>query len=152
MTRLSDLDGTKWVGRCELWLDPLGDDVEKSDCTCAIDGNVVSYTWEREGKTHHGSITLHGVYERGSDAPAAGEASFVDSWHSPETMHCRAVADAWGLFQVQGEYGEKRDWRWRIGLSLRQPSGQLVLQMTNVTTWGEEVRAVRMTFERAPSA
>jgi hypothetical protein len=29
-----------------------------------------------------------------------------------------------------------------------RPSGELVLQMTNVAPWGEEQRAVRMVFTR----
>jgi hypothetical protein len=35
-----------------------------------------------------------------------------------------------------------------MGLVLRPPAGELVLQMTNITPWGEEARAVRMTFTR----
>jgi hypothetical protein len=46
---------------------------------------------------------------------------------------------------VQGAYGPDRDWGWRIGLSLRAPTGELVLRMTNIAPWGEEARAVRMT-------
>ena len=94
MGTLSELNGTKWVGAAELWPDPLGDNVVRSDCTMSVDDHVVRYTWSHEGKGHEGSITLR---DDGAD--------FTDSWHSGEPMRCRRLADAWGLFQVQGEYG-----------------------------------------------
>jgi hypothetical protein len=85
------------------------------------------------------------------DAKPRGRQPFriVDSWHQPDPMVCRPVRGARELFQVQGEYGPESDWGWRIGLSLRAPAGELVLQMTNVAPWGEEARAVRMTCTRA---
>lgn len=138
MRSLSDLDGTQWAGSSELWLDPLGDNVARSECTLAVVGDAVRYTWVYEGEPHQGSITLR---ENGAD--------FTDTWHQPERMSCRTVADAWGLFQVQGQYGPDSDWRWRIALTFREPTGELVLQMTNVAPWGEEARAVRMTCQRA---
>jgi len=137
MNPLSDLDGTRWSGTAELWLDPLGDEVVRSDCTTSVDTNVVRYTWSHEGKGHQGSLTLR---EDGAD--------FVDSWHQPEPMSCQRLAGAWGLFQVQAEYGPQSDWRWRTGLSLRTPTDELVLQMTNIAPWGEEARAVRMICKR----
>lgn len=139
MNPLADLHGTRWMGAAELWLDPLGDNVVRCDCTMAVDDGVVSYTWSYEGEAHQGSITLS---EDGAD--------FTDSWHQPEPMTCRRLPDAWGLFQVQGEYGAESDWGWRIGLSLRTPTDELVLQMTNIAPWGEEVRAVRMICSRHP--
>jgi hypothetical protein len=137
MPTLAEIEGTKWTGNSELWLDPLGDQAIRSDCTIAIDGGVVRYTWSHEDKGHEGSITLR---DYGAD--------FADSWHQPEPLKCLRVLDGQGLFQVEGRYGPEQDWRWRIGLSLRASSGELVLQMTNVTSWGEEVRAVRMICKR----
>lgn len=137
MGALSELVGTKWAGTAELWLDPLGDDVVRSDCTISVDEDIVRYTWSHEGEAHEGSITL-----------AKDHADFVDSWHQPQPMTCQLVVDALGLFQVQGEYGPQSDWRWRTGLSLRAPTNELVLQMTNVAPWGEEARAVRMICTR----
>ena len=137
MATLLELDGTRWTGTAELWLDPLGDEVQRSDCTISVGGGVVRYTWSYEGNRHKGSITL------GEDG-----AEFVDSWHQPEPMSCNRLPDAWGLFQVQGEYGPESEWGWRTALSLRTPTGELVLQMTNIAPWGEEARAVRMTCTR----
>jgi hypothetical protein len=137
MTTMEDLSGTRWTGAAELWLDPLGDEVVRSECTAAVDADGVRYTWSHDGEAHEGSVTLH---RDGAD--------FTDSWHQKEPMHCRRLAAAWGLFQVQGEYGPDSDWGWRIALCLREPTDELVLQMTNIAPWGEEVRAVRMTCTR----
>ena len=75
--------------------------------------------------------------------------SFVDTWHQPEPMACRVLDDARGAFQVLGCYGPDSDWGWRIALFVRAPTGELVLQMTNIAPWGEETRAVRMACRRA---
>jgi hypothetical protein len=141
MTDLSELNGTRWAGSCELWLDPLGDQASESECTIAIDGQTLSYTWKHEGKRHAGSITV------GADG-----AEFTDSWHQPEAMKCQHVAGAKGLFQVRGEYGPEADWGWRIAATLRTPTGELIVQMTNIAPWGEEARAVRMTCARTSNA
>jgi hypothetical protein len=137
MHTLADLAETKWEGSNELWLDPLGDQVTRSTCAISIDAGVLRYTWSHEGKDHEGAIT-----------PREYGAEFVDSWHSPEPMKCLRVLDGQGLLQVQGQYGPDAEWGWRIGVSVRAPSDELVLQMTNVAPWGEEVRAVRMTCQR----
>lgn len=137
MGMLDDLRGTQWIGTSELWLDPLGDEVTRGDCSLSVDTDRVRYTWTHEGKRHEGSVTLH-----------ADGATFTDTWHQPEPMKCHRVLGAWGLFQVQGEYGPQSEWRWRIALCLRAPTSELVLQMTNVAPWGEEARAVRMICSR----
>ncbi|MCG8424885.1 MAG: hypothetical protein MJE77_43930 [Proteobacteria bacterium] len=137
METLTDLQGTRWAGKAELWLDPLGDKAERSDCTIAVEADVVRYTWSHEGKAHQGSIRLR---DDGAD--------FTDSWHQPEPMKCDRVLGAWGLLQVLGTYGPQSDWGWRTRLSLRTPTGELVLQMTNIAPWGEEARAVRMVCAR----
>jgi hypothetical protein len=137
MRTLADLRGTRWEGTAELWLDPLGDQAVRSECTIAVDASVISYTWHHEGKAHAGSITLRG-----------GGADFTDTWHQAKPMPCLSIPNARGLLQVQGAYGPDADWGWRTGLYLRAPSGELVLQMTNITPWGEEARAVRMVCTR----
>lgn len=137
MASLSALDGTRWKGTAELWLDPLGNEVERSDCTISVDSNIVRYTWSHDGNAREGSVALR---DDGAD--------FTDTWHQPEPMKCSRLSDVMGLFQVQGRYGPESDWGWRIGLSLREPTDELVLQMTNIAPWGEEARAVRMICSR----
>lgn len=141
MTRLSDLDGTRWVGVSELWLDPLGDEVIRGRCTISVEGSSVRYTWTHEGEEHAGTVT---VVEDGAE--------FSDTWHQPEPMPLSPVLEGWGILNVMGTYGPDGDWGWRIGLSYRTPTDELVLQMTNVAPWGEEVRAVRMACQRAPQS
>ena len=137
MSALSDFNLSHWNGKAELWLDPLGNDTSFSDCSLAIEKEVLCYTWVYEGAQCEGKIEI-----------AAETAVFTDSWHQAEPMQCRVLQDAWGIFQIQGRYGPQLAWGWRIGLSLRTPTDELVLQMTNIAPWGEEARAVRMVFSR----
>ena len=137
MSALSDLHATRWAGTAELWLDPLGDDVVRSDCTISIDTGVVRYTWSHEGEAHEGSVAF-----------SNDGAEFTDSWHQPEPITSLRLPDSGGLFQIQGDFGPQAAWRWRTGLSLRTPTDELGLQMTNVAPWGEEARAVRMICSR----
>ena len=138
MTTLKDLEGTRWTGKCELYLDPEGNSAVTSDCTVAVDDAVVHYTWSHEGKEHNGTFTLR---DRG--------ATFTDSFHSPQPMPCEPVTRAGCLLAVIGSYsaGEGPRWGWLTTLSLR-PTEELVLQMTNITPWGEDGRAVRMVCKR----
>lgn len=137
MTTIAELDGTRWKGTNELWLDPLGDEAIRSEGTIHVAANVVSYTWSHDGELHRGSFTIE-----------ADGAEFVDSWHQATPTRCRRLAEARGLFQVQYAYGPQGDWGWRAGLSHRTPTDELVLQMTNITPWGEEARAVRLVCAR----
>ncbi|HVY49405.1 MAG TPA: hypothetical protein VHB21_26115 [Minicystis sp.] len=136
---IEPLIGSKWVGRGELWLDRLGNEAHVYDCSAAIERDAFTYRWSREGKQHEGSIALD-----------ADGATFRDSFHSESAVRCAPVAGAWGLFAVHFTFavGDGPPWGWRVQLS-RRPSGELVLQMTNVLPWGEETRAVRMIFARA---
>ena len=137
MTTLSELEGTSWIGSNELWLDPLGDQVLKSDGTIEIRPREVRYAWHHQGAEQRGSLSIDD-----------GHVAFLDSFHSRETMTCRVIGGARGLLQAEGSYGEHGEWGWRIGLFHRAPTQTLVLQMTNVAPWGEEARAVRMTCTR----
>jgi hypothetical protein len=85
---------------------------------------------------------------QGSITLSEDSADFVDTFHSPDPMPLKSLSNSWGLFQVEGKYGPGQDWGWRIGLCIRTPTDQLVLQMTNIAPWGEEVRAVRMAAKR----
>lgn len=134
---LAKLAGTDWTGAGELWLDPLGNKAHTYDCTMHIESDAVRYTWQHEGKTNKGEILF------------GKKTTWIDSWHQPKTIECRKVPGAWGLFALHYEYpaSATENWGWRMGLYQR-PTGELVLQMTNITSWGEEARAVRMVFKK----
>lgn len=139
---LQALVGT-WHGRAELWLDPLGDHALWSDCTIEVGLDRVSYTWAHEATPHRGVIQV-----------TADGGTLTDSFHAPAGMTFRAVAPTWALLDLMGSYtaGDGPPWGWRINVSHRPPwdgaADALLLQMTNVTPWGEDVRAVRMTARR----
>ncbi len=139
MQWLTELQGSDWSGSGELWLDPEGNDVDRCDCALRFETDALHYTWSYDGQTREGSFTFE---ESG--------ATWADSFHQPEPAKCADVPDAWGLFTVEHTYGAPSSppWGWRTKLSER-PNGDLVLQMTNLAPWGEEGRAVRMTFSRA---
>lgn len=137
MATLTELNGTRWKGTSELWLDPLGDEGKTSACTLELHGSTVRYRWSYEDKEHEGLLVLD------------REASFIDTFHSPKPMPCRVLPSEWGLVQVEGRYGDQLEWGWRIGLFHRAATDQLVLLMTNIAPWGEEARAVRMIVGRA---
>jgi hypothetical protein len=138
VTALDELANTSWVGRGELWLDPLGNEALTSDAAIDVSSEAVEYRWSYEGKPQTGSLALR-----------SGGADFTDTFHSQTVMPCVATSGARALVDVTGSYpaGEGPEWGWRIMLALR-PSGELVLQMTNIAPWGEECRAVRMICTR----
>ncbi|HRC55854.1 MAG TPA: hypothetical protein PKU97_08015 [Kofleriaceae bacterium] len=138
MTSWRDLTGTKWSGQGELWLDDLGNQAELCACEIDLEDRALTYRWSYQGAPHTGVLALRD-----------GGADFTDSWHSPKAMACADVPGSWGLVEVMGTYaaGDGPPWGWRIALSLR-PSGELLLQMTNISSWGEDGRAVRMICKR----
>ena len=136
-TELEKLVGTNWTGTGELWLDPLGNEAHRYECTLAIAADSLRYTWSYEGKAHEGVIT-----------PRDGAVTWSDSWHQQTAVEGRELRDAWGLLTYHYTYAAGGpDWGWRTTLSQR-PTDELVIQMTNITPWGEEGRAVRMIFTR----
>lgn len=137
---LASLRGTRWTGRGELWLDPLGYETIWCDCQLEVRDDGVHYTWSYEGQPKQGTFTL---------TPSG--AHWVDTWHAEKGMTCTAYRVPGALFALECSYGppEGPPWGWRSVLSLRPEEGELVLQMTNVAPWGEDARAVRMIFQRA---
>ena len=137
---LEALANTTWTGKAELWLDPLGNEAEVCECTMAVTADELSYRWSYQGTPHTGRVALR-----------AGGAAFTDSWHSPTPLECTSAPAPWALVDVFGTYpaGEGPPWGWRITVSHRPESDELVLQMTNVKPCGEEGRAVRMVGRRA---
>ena len=136
---MHDFQGSEWKGQAELWLDPNGNEADISECTLTIGSGTLAYTWTYGGEPKTGSFTFH-----------ADGATWSDSWHQPEPVHCQYIQDARGLFTVEHSYSAPAspNWGWRSQLSQR-PDDSLVLQMTNIAPWGEEGRAVRMVFQRA---
>lgn len=136
--KLEALAGTTWTGTGELWLDPLGNEASTGPCTMTFERGVVRYTWQHGDTEHSGRYDLAGATVRWSD-----------TFHQPTAVACKVVAGAWGIFALHYTYAAGGpDWGWRTILAER-PDGTLVLQMVNVTPWGEEARAVRMVFRRA---
>lgn len=136
---IEHLNGTAWTGEGELWLDPTGYEAFRHPCTLTVDGRTLTYRWTWKDEWKEGRFVIE------SD----GSARWIDNWHQTTEVRCRPEADGTALVNVRYAYPapEGPDWGWRIGVCER-PSGELVLQMTNVTPWGEEARAVRMVFRR----
>ena len=136
MTWLTELQGSGWQGRGELWLDPAGNDAQLYDCTLTIEKDSVRYTWMWEGKSQQGEFQFNSI-----------GAAWSDSWHQLDPVECKSIADSNCLFAIFNFYGvpSNPDWAWRSQLSQR-PSKELILQMTNIAPWGEEGRAVKMVF------
>lgn len=130
--------GTKRRGSGELWLDPEGNNANAYRCQLHIDTDVIRYTWVYENETIKGSFAFN---ESG--------AIWTDSWHQQKSVQCINVPHARVIFAVIHEYEvpDSPDWGWQSKLSER-PDGSLVFQMTNITPWGEDGRAVRMVFTR----
>lgn len=135
---LTQLAGSQWKGKGELWLDPEGNAAQLYECALKIEQDAVNYSWEYDKDTKRGSYTFN------DDG-----ATWQDSWHQKNLIQGFYVPKAWGIFTVSHEYQvpDNPNWGWRSKLSER-PDGSLVLQMSNITPWGEEGRAVRMVFHR----
>ena len=130
--------GTKWTGNGELWLDPEGNNADQYNCNLNIEAGAIYYSWVYENETKNGSFTFN---ESG--------AIWQDSWHQKDATQCSNLPDALGIFTIHHTYAvpDTPSWGWQSKLSER-PDGSLVLQMTNITPWGEDGRAVRMVFTR----
>lgn len=137
---LSALKNTRWQGQGELWLDPLGDEVTRYPCSAELGDGELSYIWTRDDKEHRGVVRW-----------SKGEGQFQDSFHQDDEVECCPLPGAKAPVALTYDYGpEQRDWGWQILITLRPHNGDLVVQMTNIAPWGEEARAVRMVFQRAP--
>jgi len=134
--RLNELKNTQWTGSAELWLDPQSNKADLCTCSLLINEDRLDYQWSYRGKDIKGSFIMD---ESG--------AIWLDSWHQPTSTKCIDIPAAWGIFTLEHCYKVPLSacWKWRSKLC-RRPNGQLVLQMTNITPWGEEGRAVRMVF------
>jgi len=123
-----------WHGTCELWEDPLGDNVQTSECSMHVEGNTLSYQWAYQDKPHHGELKF---------SPEG--TTYSDTWHQDKPVACELVPST-ALATVQYTY--MKEWGWRIDLCQRPHNGDVVVLMTNIAPWGERARAVRMTYKR----
>ncbi len=126
-------EDTTWSGESELWVDPMGNEVEVSDATLNIGTDRIAYTWAYKGADQAGEL-------RWNDEGL----QWKDSWHQPAGVALALVPGHGSLLAAEYSYsaGTGPDWHWRIKLAER-PDGALVMQMTNIAPWGEEARAVR---------
>ncbi|MEE4280220.1 MAG: hypothetical protein V2I82_17275 [Halieaceae bacterium] len=133
---INDHRDTAWSGESELWLDPMGNAAEVSDAALSVSADEITYTWIYKGTEQTGEL-------RWNDEAL----QWKDSWHQREGVALTLVPGHGSLIAAEYSYaaGTGPDWRWRIKLAER-PDGTLVLQMTNITPWGEEARAVRTTL------
>lgn len=103
-----------------------------------MEKNAIYYSWVHDDKKIDGSFTFNEI-----------GAIWEDSWHQSEAIECVAEPNAWGLFTIKHSYnvpsGPCRVWLTKLSERL---DGNLVLQMSNLSSWGEEGRAVRMIFTR----
>lgn len=138
LPRIETVTNTDWTGQGELWLDPLGDEAHRFACTARLEPGSLSYTWAFKGAEKTGRVTW---------LPEGGQ--FLDSFHQETLVACQALGRSKAEVGLTYEYPAPPgpNWGWHIFIFLR-PNHQLVLQMTNVAPWGEEVRATRMVFER----
>src|SRR2546426_64686 len=84
---LSKLAGSRWAGTGELWLDKLGNEAHKCQCSLTVDAAAVgsfSYTWSHEGKAQTGSVVLRD-----------GGAVWSDTFHQPKPVKCAVLTDSW---------------------------------------------------------
>ena len=123
---LEQLHGTDWEGRGELWLDPLGDVVSPFACTAQIREGELTYTWSKEDRALNGRVTWS----------EAGQ-TFRDDFHQAQETPCRPRPGSKAALALSFEYdpGAGPAWGWHILVTVR-PTGQLVVQMTNETSWG----------------
>jgi len=136
-TGLATLAGSRWVGAGELWLDPLGDEAREYDCTNDQRRIGALYLVARR---HAARRRLH---------PSRRTGKLVRQLASADRRRVLRATRGARIARAPPCLPGIR----RPGLALahdlvREPSGELVLQMTNVAPWGEEQRAVRMVFTR----
>ncbi len=139
---VADRVGHPWAGPAELWIDPAGNDTLTSDAELvAVDGGL-DYRWSFRGTPQEGELRFTG-----------NGATWKDSWHQPAAVELEPVRAHGALFAGEYSYeaGTGPDWHWRIKL-VQRPDDTVVLLMTNIAPWGEEVRAVRMVFSDVGTA
>ena len=150
LTGISDRFLGRWKGTKELYFTgpPNPDSVSDSELVVApvAKGNFLSftYTWSFKDEEHEGFLLVGN-----GNANGVATAAWVDSFHmSAKVMNCEGEVDEQGRIDVLGSYEAPPDpdWGWRIEVIPEGKSLQII--MHNISPDGEEVLAVRATYER----
>jgi len=139
-----------WKGTKELYFTGPPNPDSVSDSTLVVasvaKGKFLSfaYTWEFKGASHEGFLLLgYG------NAEEVATAAWVDSFHmSARIMDCEGSVDEGGRVNVLGSYEAPPgpDWGWRIEVANDGDGLQII--MHNISPDGEEVIAVKATYQR----
>ena len=130
-------EGTIWQGSSDLWVDPSGNTGASSVAELSVEDGKITYLWSLNKDKHFGTILQDPSGIR-----------WQDSFHTKEQALLTFSENVNGIFAATYMYSEPENpgWFWRIKMSQR-PDKRLVVQMTNITPWGEEARAVRLILQ-----
>jgi len=116
-------------GRHQLWLAP-GTEAREGDVEATLEDDVLRWRWTLGDDTHEGELHLDGTRWR-------------DTFHQAEARSLDPERTFGARFAGSYAYGPDEDpWGWRIVVAER-PSGELIVQMFNLTPWGGGARAVQ---------
>ncbi len=125
----------EYAGRHQLWLEP-GQDAETGDVTATLVDDVLTWRWTRGEKIHQGALHLDG-------------SRWHDTFHQPVPAALEPQPAFGARFAGGYRYGpDDQPWAWMIRVCDR-PTGALVVQMTNITPWGETAPAVEFVLDVA---
>lgn len=118
-----------YEGTHKLWLEP-GTPVKTGPIAATLDGDVLTWRWEMGEKVYEGMLDM-------------AAARWRDGFHQQDVASIDASGPTFGArFAAAYAYGPpEAPWAWRIRVCDR-PSGELVVQMDNITPWGEHAPAV----------
>lgn len=139
-----------WSGSSKLWLEPdkLADDAPLvGSIQIILDGRFALFLYQSsvQGEAQHGMFTF-GF----NTAAKQYEASWVDSFHTNDSIMFCTGAEIEDGFQVLGSYPDPTggpDWGWRTAVQL-QDADTLTLTAYNIPPEGQEAQAMRINLKR----
>lgn len=139
-----------WSGSSKLWLEPdkLADDAPLAgSAQIILDGRFALFLYQSsvQGEAQHGMFTF-GF----NTAAKQYEASWVDSFHTNDSIMFCTGAEIEDGFQVLGSYPDPTggpDWGWRTAVQL-QDADTLILTAYNIPPEGQEAQAMRINLKR----
>lgn len=146
---LSQLAGN-WTGSSKLWFEPdkLADDAPIiGSVQVILDGRFALFLYQSsiEGEAQHGMFTF-GFNTNANQF----EASWVDSFHTNDSIMFCTGAEIENGFQVIGNYPDPNDgpdWSWRTEVKLID-ANHLIVSAYNITPEGQEAKAAEATLTR----